>query len=65
MDMDTNKLILRKTGAVAHIVLNNPVRLNAISKARMAGSNTHAARRCFRIRERISAAAAGMLVPGP
>jgi hypothetical protein len=25
----------------------------------------HAARRCFRIRARISAAAAGMLVPGP
>jgi len=29
--MDNDKLILRKEGAVARIVLNNPARLNAIS----------------------------------
>ena len=31
--MDTDNLILRKEGAVARIVLNNPTRLNAISMA--------------------------------
>jgi hypothetical protein len=60
-DMDTDNLILRKTGPVARIVLNNPGRLNAMSMhvmgevrwdiprfppVPMGGPNTYAASRC-------------------